>query len=517
MASAALSLAAVVVLYFVGWIAFTFVEPLLSPTVAPLPNSSVPWPPTPTIQLAFVAADGAALRRLAPASLRREAARWLRTALKRDDGGCGFAWRVRAAGVVSASPLVSTNPLTAVVDLRQSSACGCGDPVIGGATGAATAQLAAPSAAGVAACLRNESGTLAALAAALRAEVASPSCGHARALGERRWRPPLRVALTLLEPEPERAAIRAARGARLRALRRRVEAWLEAAWPHEPPPVHSQAVHFASLPGGGAALDARHGVHVLLESHIATLLDCAGSPNCARLPTTVAPAPPLQLLLYAAAERERPLRLLAANGTVLPPRAGLALPGAGAFLLWPDEGEAADDASAAVAAAWAAAAVADVAAQLRVLLGLPASRPAPRPPGESRCGAPSSRPAAAEAPDIFGVAPAEVVAMQLGCLVLAREAADRLAVLADRPPPTDAAVTAHAAAAARHAADASAHAAAGRHAAACAAAAAAQRHAEAAVSHPSNTPLLSEARDPWHAFSVYAPLLLPLIAALTGK
>ena len=107
--------------------------------------------------------------------------------------------------------------------------------------------------------------------------------------------------------------------------------------------------------------------------------------------------------------------------------------------------------------------------------------------------------------------------MQLGCLVLAREAADRLAVLADRPPPTDAAVMAHAAAAARHARDASAHAAAGRHAAACAAAAAAQRHAEAAVSHPSNTPLLSEARDPWHAFSVYAPLLLPLIAALTGK
>ena len=96
---------------------------------------------------------------------------------------------MRATGVVSASPLVSTNPLTAVVDLRQSSACGCGDPVIGGATAAATAQLAASSAAGVATCLRNESGTLAALAAALRAEVASPSCGHARSLGERRWRP----------------------------------------------------------------------------------------------------------------------------------------------------------------------------------------------------------------------------------------------------------------------------------------------------------------------------------------
>ena len=42
----------------------------------------------------------------------------------------------------------------------------------------------------------------------------------------------------------------------------------------------------AETPGGGAALDARHGVHVLLEPHVATLLDCAGSPNCARLPTT---------------------------------------------------------------------------------------------------------------------------------------------------------------------------------------------------------------------------------------
>ena len=78
-------------------------------------------------------------------------------------------------------------------------------------------------------------------------------------------------------------------------------------------------------------------------------------------------------------------------------------------------------------------------------------------------------------------------------------------------------MTAHAEAGGAPRGDASAHAAAGRHAAACAAAAAAQRHAEAAVSHPSNTPLLSEARDPWHAFSVYAPLLLPLIAALTGK
>ena len=70
MASLALSVTAVVVLYFVGWIALTFVEPLLSPSIEPLPNTSVPWPPTPTIQLAFVAADGAALRRLAPASLR---------------------------------------------------------------------------------------------------------------------------------------------------------------------------------------------------------------------------------------------------------------------------------------------------------------------------------------------------------------------------------------------------------------------------------------------------------------
>ena len=467
---ASLSVTAVVVLYFVAWIALTFVEPLLSPSIAPLPNISVPWPPTPTIQLAFVAADGAALRRLAPASLRREAARWLRTALKRDDGGCGVAWRVRATGVVSASPLVSTNPLTAVVDLRQSSACGCGDPVIGGATAAAAAQLAASSAAGVATCLRNESGTLAAPPRRC-APRWHRRAAATRALGERRWRPPLRVRsrCSSRSRSARRSARRAARGSRLAAAGRGVAGGRVAA---RPSAVHSQAVHFASLPGGGAALDARRGVHVLLESHIATLLDCAGSPNCARLPTTVAPAPPLQLLLYAAAERERPLRLLAANGTALAARAGLALPGAGAFLLWPDEGEAADDASSAAAAAWAAAAVVDVAAQLRVLLGLPASRPAPRPPGESRCGAPSSRPAAAEAADLFGVAPAEVVAMQLGCLVLAREAADRLAVLADRPPPTDAAVTAHAAAAARHAADASAHAAAGRHAAACAAAAA---------------------------------------------
>ena len=106
--------------------------------------------------------------------------------------------------------------------------------------------------------------------------------------------------------------------------------------------------------------------------------------------------------------------------------------------------------------------------------------------------------------------------MQLGCLVLAREAADRLAVLADRPPPTDAAVTAHAAAAARHAGDASAHAAAGRHAAARGGGGGAAPR-RGGRQHPSNTPLLSEARDPWHAFSVYAPLLLPLIAALTGK
>ena len=119
---------------FVLWILASFAEPLLSPSIPPLPNTSVPWPPRPTIQLAFVAADGAALRRLAPASLRREAARWLRTALQRGDGGCGGAWRVRTAGVVSTSPRVATNPLTAVVDLRQSSACDCGDPVVGGAT-----------------------------------------------------------------------------------------------------------------------------------------------------------------------------------------------------------------------------------------------------------------------------------------------------------------------------------------------------------------------------------------------
>ena len=449
MASLAAASTAAVVLYFVAWIALAFVEPLLSPSIAPLPHSSVPWPPTPAIQLAFVAADGAALRRLAPASLRREAARWLRTALKRDDGGgCGVAWRVRAAGVVSASPLVSTNPLTAVVDLRQSSACGCGDPVIGGAT-AAAAQLAAPSAAGVAACLRNESGTLAAIAAALRAEVASPSCGHARSAsagGGRRCA--LRSRCSSRSRSARRSARRVVRGSApcgdgsrrgwrprgrttlRRCTRRRCTLHrCRAAAPRWTRAMACTCCSRRTSPRSSTAPahPIARGCRRRWRRRRRCSCYCTRRPNarglsaCSRRMAPRSPRAP-------ASPSRAPARFCSGPTRARPPttrRRRRRRRGPRRWWTWPRSSA---SCSGCRIAAGTAAARRESLRRAVVAAG-----------GGGGGGS-------------VGVAPAEVVAMQLGCLVLAREAADRLAVLADRPPPTDAAVTAHAAAAARHAA-----------------------------------------------------------------
>ena len=195
------------------------------------------------------------------------------------------------------------------------------------------------------------------------------------------WLPPRRVSLLLLQNDvlPESslqarhaASVREFRSLRLAELRGFVQDVFTVCWPTIPVAAHSQVADFARIierlsASSAAATMAGPGfTYELAEPDAEELLaDCAdGGPRCAAggMTPTVAPDPPLRIVLVAPPPSQKPsaLRLLNARGVPLPDGSGFAWPPKGALLAWRDEISLDEQAAALVA-------------QIRVLLGLEAA------------------------------------------------------------------------------------------------------------------------------------------------
>lgn len=318
--------------FFVAWL-YHNAWPLVAPwRLAEVHGTAVParWPLG--VRLSLHADDARTLEHLAPPALRLELATQLRLELSRLGAadaarGCEHAWTVETHGVVGgagslrgarAQPSRGGRPAPLVhVALRlhraereeRGSARRCGAPELSSRSRDGAAQLVAADALGIAGCALN--GSLLPLAQLLHEQVSSRGC----ALSGREdvWRPPRAASLLLLQRELKRELppeTRAARRAAVWAALRHAQAFLDAAWPVEPPLIQADTVHEASVPWAAAEAEAGLGSQVT-DSAAKWLFRCGGAADATGcvapapfVPPSPGPAPPLLLLLFASSAQE---------------------------------------------------------------------------------------------------------------------------------------------------------------------------------------------------------------------
>ena len=559
------------------------------------PGSELPAPPSSIDPPIFVELHFDAPEHLAPRALRSAAARRLRSELgviaDDDDAtrGCKHTWRIRpsiSSGDGRTRDDAKMASVQATVRLRHGDNGSCGDD------GLALPFVMAASSSQVAACLLNASAPptiphgrihrrsvsgplLRGMARVLHAQLSSLSCSLERA--PRAWRPPGRVSLLLVQryrPPPTLAAARnasdtqAARASRLARLRAATQALLDAWWGPGTlaPQAHSQIAHFAheededgeSAPASAPTSRGFHDGALPLSRAVDLVRSCAaGLPTCGSGVTpTLAPEPPLTIVMYALAPHEpAPPRLVrdvvrdatqprdagrrrAASssssssssssrqaGQPLSDGSGVVVPGVGALLQWRDtSADGADDAVELMARG--------IASTLRALFGLPdvgaeadaRANADDDTDGDTDASVHAIAIAAAHA-DARGIPPVARLDATVAQMSCARaHAADATLMLQRLPAFTHdfggrsygdvAAVAAMAAAAAAHLATSHAHASGGQYGLACEAAGRARADAEAATRHPSLLVTEGVPEDTW--LTTWPPLFFPIATAVTS-
>lgn len=524
------------VVFVLGWCFANW--PATIPDWTSFAHTEPRW--THSIELLFVAPDTTALEAHAPTPLRIAIAAQLRDTLARGSAfsSCKHSWHVRSAVAIQQALLLPPSPLGfqlgPVADPHQRRRWLRATFIL---------QRDAPSLLDLNATEAMSTG----LAAALLSELAQLSCRVAR--DPFVWRPPRQVSLVLLQRHSTprtavaariAAAMRSSRSERLSTLRHQVQAFLERCWPVTPPAVSAQVVHAtrhrqrsrASISTNLSAAVPRAVPAAAIATHPADIVDLTeveatdllaacelGSRRCG-LALTLSPEPPLRVLFYAHAPHEAPARLLEHSGSALPEGAGFIVSPSGALLPWRDmEGAGAGSRPSATVeseashrlngtsgaslgsprARWSPSEddvlYAATRAQLRTLMGLPATAAHPA--------------ASAEA----GIGVLEREALHLACahaqLQQFESDLHTLGTASRLSQPQHAAVTTYATTAAIHARNSRRLLSRGWYAAACEQATQASMHARAAARYPLLHMASTHALDDlWQ--TVWTPLFLPI-------